>query len=304
MPLPPRWKRTLDQLLGSVRGPFSDDDGRKPRLCPACKTLVGMDATKCHECGASMTYSMAAISKSFEGLLPETSPVTYIILAVNFALFMITVMRSVQAGWEFSLTGGFRGEALFRLGSRDTEYILFFHQVWRLVTPIFLHGSVLHFGMNTWVLMDVGPQVEEVYGSARYFFLYVATGIAGFILSTLVNIQMGILGSSIGASGSLMGLIGLMLAMTTRRGGAWMREIRGRLIKWVIYIFIFGYVWGGIDNSAHFGGLAAGYLLGRIFVDREPANAKERNRAYALAWITTAVVMVSFGFMLKNYFQQ
>src|SRR2546430_12615365 len=49
---------------------------------------------------------------------------------------------------------------------------------------------------------------------------------------------------------------GLMLAITTRRGGAYMQMIRGQLIRWVVYILVLGFVVSGIDNAAHLGGLA------------------------------------------------
>jgi rhomboid protease GluP len=109
-------------------------------------------------------------------------------------------------------------------------------------------------------------------------------------------------GLAIGASGSLMGLIGLMLAITTKRGGAMMQMYRRQLIKWVIYIFILGFVIGGIDNAAHFGGLVAGYGFGKVFADREPMNAAERTRAYALGWSAALLVIGSFAAMLLKFF--
>jgi len=185
---------------------------------------------------------------------------------------------------------------LDRLGA-CRPYWLMQGQWWRLVMPIFLHGGVLHIAMNSWVLMDVGPKVEEVYGSARYLFLYVLTGIAGFLASATMG------HFSIGASGALMGLIGLMLAITTRRGGAHMQMLRGQLLRWVAYILVIGFVFRGIDNAGHLGGLAAGFLLGRLMADREPATLAERQRAYALGWLAGLVVVASFVFMLLHYFR-
>jgi hypothetical protein len=56
------------------------------------------------------------------------------------------------------------------------------------------------------------------------------------------------------------------------------------------------------DNAAHAGGLAAGYLLGKLFADREPGTGPERKRAYAVGWLAALVIVASFGFMLKSYF--
>ena len=270
----------------------------RPRLCPSCGTLVGSTATKCHECGTSMTFSLAAVSKALGSLLPETSPVTYVIVFINGLLFVLSLILSMKGGEGASLMGGIDGMVLRRLGARVTP-LIFEGEVWRLVTPIFLHGSVMHFGMNTLVLMDVGPQLEEVYGSARYLFLYVVMGIFSFVVSSLWNPYV----ISIGASGSLLGLIGLMLAITKKHGGALAEMYRKQLIRWVVYIFVFGFIIRGVDNAAHLGGLVAGYGLGKMFDDREPMNAQERSRAYLLGWTAALVVGVSFVMMVLQFFR-
>ncbi len=270
--------------------------------------LVGSSATKCHECGARLTFSLAAASRSLSGLLPTESPITYGIVGLNFLLFGLSLLATIHAAQAsgtrpFSLFGAISSQVLLRLGARQS-LLIFQGQLWRLVVPMFLHGGVLHIAMNTWVLMDVGPQVEEVYGSARYLFLYVTTGIASFIAGTAWNIStLGGYGIGIGASGALMGLIGVMLAITTRRGGAYMQMVRGQLLRWVAYILVLGILVSGIDNAAHIGGLAAGFLLGRVMADRQPMNSTERQRAYALGWLAGLVVVGSFAAMVVHYFR-
>ena len=54
------------------------------------------------------------------------------------------------------------------------------------MTAMFLHGGLIHIGFNMMVLMDIGPVVEEVYGSARFLFLYTAVGIGGYLLSAFI----------------------------------------------------------------------------------------------------------------------
>ena len=302
MPVPLRWRYKLDRWRDSLAGIFrSQPQAPRPRMCPACGTLVGSTARKCHECGANLTFSLAAASRSLSGLLPTESPITYVILGLNFLLFVVSLLATMRLSQEsggqgLNLFGGINGLVLDRLGA-SRPLVLINGEWWRLVMAIFLHGGILHIAMNTWVLMDIGPQVEEVYGSARYLFLYIATGIAGFLASAISG------HFSVGASGALMGLIGLMLAITTRRGGAYMQMIRGQLIRWVVYILVLGFVVSGIDNAAHLGGLAAGFLLGRVMADREPMNATERKRAYALGWAAGLVVVASFAAMLAHYFR-
>ena len=108
---------------------------------------------------------------------------------------------------------------------------------------------------------------------------------------------------SVGASGAILGLVGLLIAITSKRGGMQMRELRSRLISWVITIFAIGFLFGGLrtDHWAHAGGLTAGYVLGKVFVDRQPMNGSEKTRAYALGWIAGIVAIASFLFMVLNY---
>jgi rhomboid protease GluP len=293
-----RWK--LDRLReGFSRLFMPDPKDQRPRLCPACRALVGSTASKCHECGASLNYSLAAASQSLSGLLPADFPVTYSLMIANLLMFTVTVMASVESG-NFSWMGDVDGNILRRLGAMVPFNIVVMGEWWRLVMPIFLHGGLLHILFNCWVLADIGRMVEETYGSPRYLFIYVVTGIASFYVSMRWSIfAYGGGAWSIGASGSLMGLMGLIIAMTKRRGGAYARMIRSRIIQWVIYIFVLGFFFRA-DHAAHLGGLAAGYMLGLFFADREPVTGPERKRAYLLGWIAGLIVVAAFGAVIAR----
>ena len=160
---------------------------------------------------------------------------------------------------------------------------------------MFLHGGLIHIGFNMMSLMQLGPALEELYGSARYLFLYVATGAFGFLVSAWFG------NFSLGASGALLGLVGVMLAITTKRGGAYMRDLRSRLVTSVVILFVLGFSGMGIDNYAHFAGLAAGFGLGKLFADRQPMNASERRTAYGLGWLAGIVVIACFALMILHY---
>ncbi len=311
MPLSSRWRWKLDRWRERLVSIFRSDEperAARPRLCSSCGKLAGANTTRCPECGASLTYSLAAASHSLSGLLPATAPATYAILFLSCLLYALSLLITVRAGHSiFSRSiwglGAPNAMVLLKLGARQA--ILLLHgQWWRLLMPVFLHGSLIHIGFNMWVLMDIGPMVEELYGSARYLFLYVLTGIVATVVSSAWSIMtlggMGI-GIGIGASGALMGLIGLLLGVTTRRRTAAMQMLRSQLVRWVIYILILGLL-PGVDNSAHVGGLAAGFLLGRVVEDREPASPAERKRAYALGWLAGLFILASFAAMLASYY--
>jgi len=147
-----------------------------------------------------------------------------------------------------------------------------------------------------WILMDIGPVVEELYGSARYVFVFVLTGAFGYVASSFFG------GFSVGASGSLLGLIGILLAITSRRSGIGMQMLRKQLIYWLIYIAVLGLLLRGTDNFAHAGGFVSGFLLGKIMPDRQPSGMTEERNARILGWSAGLAVAVSFGFMLLGYF--
>lgn len=293
MALPIEWQASMESFKNSVRGFFGGNkEAPRPRMCPACGNLVGISATRCPNCGTSLNFSLAAAGRGVSGIFGGNAPATTMILIVNCLMFAVTLVSSMQAG-GLSISSGVDGQILYRLGAVYSPAIFLGHQWFRLVTAMFLHGSIMHIALNMWVLWSVGPVIEEAYGSARYLFVYTFTGVAGFVLSALRG------NFSVGASGALLGLVGVMLAITTKRGGAAMQAQRSRLIVWIVIIFAQGLLPGlNVDNWAHFGGLAAGFTLGRIFVDRQPERGPETTRAYLLGWIAAAVLIASFGMMI------
>jgi rhomboid protease GluP len=244
---------------------------------------------------------MAAASRSIGRLMPTTSPATYGILALSCGMYFLSLLWTVHLNGLQSSGGGLSGllnfggisggvlarlGASFPLGSVDQPGDL--AQPWRFVTAVFLHASILHIFFNMWVLMDIGPQIEELYGSARYLFIYVVAGIGGYLVSSAFR------HFSVGGSGALLGLIGLLLAMSMGRRGAGMQMLRSQLIRWLVYMVIWGFLFPGIDNMAHLGGFATGFVLGKIMTDRLPATPEQRKRAYVLGWAAALVVAASF----------
>jgi rhomboid protease GluP len=302
--LPVRWRYKLDRWRKEIAAKMhSEPKVARPKLCPACGTLLGASATKCHQCGASVRFGLAATSRSLARFVPQTSPMTYGILALCCILYGVSFLATVNRNGLGSQGGGGLG-AIFNLGSVSSPILARMGmsapfdlvQPWRLVTAIFLHGGLLHIGFNMWVLMDLGPTLEEMYGSARFFFIFIATGVAGYVLSSLTGHY------SVGASGSLLGMIGVLLALTMGRQSIGMRMLRSQLVYWLIYIGVMGILIPGIDNLAHIGGFVAGFALGKVMIDRKPADVTERKRADALGWTAGIAVIVSFAFMLMNYF--
>lgn len=294
------WQRRLERWKSGFRGLFGEggNDQPRPQICPACGALVGISATRCHVCGTSLRFSLAAFSKKFSGVFGEhEAPVTTVLLIANVIMLGVSWMAlaATGGGGGLSILWGLSGPTQYRLGASFPFSIFYMNEWWRVVTAMFLHGGLLHIGFNMMALMQLGPAIEELYGSARYLFIYVFTGAFGFLVSAYFG------NFSLGASGALLGLVGVMLAVTTKRGGSYMRDLRSKLISSVVILFVIGFMGMGIDNYAHGAGLLAGFVLGKLFSDRQPNSPNERRGAYALGWLAGLVVIASFALMIKHY---
>ncbi len=138
---------------------------------------------------------------------------------------------------------------------------------WRLVSPVLVHGSLLHLLFNMYFLYLVGPLVEQLYGSFRFLVLYALTAAAGSAASFLFGGPF----QSVGASGAIFGLCGVLLAVSLihrpvldRRGRALMSQIGGLVVLNLVIGFGFDALGAPIDNAAHVGGLLAGLWLGFV----------------------------------------
>jgi rhomboid protease GluP len=244
------------------------------KVCPYCNERVGPRAVERRDPGAIMG-----------GFIPHARFVTMIILTINFGLYVATVVFSQRNG-----LGGFvnvDGQTLIDFGAKVRAAIITYGQWWRLVTAGFLHGGLLHIGMNSVVLFDLGAQVEDVYGASRLIVVYFMATVFGFLLSTFWNP-----GISVGASAGIMGLLGAMIALGVRtRHTAAGAAMRGMYVRWAVYGLIFGLL-PGIDNTAHIGGLAAGfgvaYLAGTPRIETAWSERLWQAAAVACVVITAA----------------
>lgn len=188
----------------------------------------------------------------------------WLVFGLNIALFGYSLLRG------FSLMGSRLSDliTLINLGAKFSPLIDLDNQWWRLLTPIFLHGGLVHLGFNSYALYIMGPDVERLYGWLRFGIIYLVAGLAGSIGSY----AFGSLGSpSIGASGAIFGLMGAMgaFAYSAREtlGAAAHRNLR-QISGLAALNLVIGFSLPGIDNYAHIGGLVAGILVGLLLAPR------------------------------------
>ncbi|MBI2818893.1 MAG: rhomboid family intramembrane serine protease [Acidobacteria bacterium] len=273
MPLSPRlrWKidryrKKLDEQMDQARNLMLSVWSQQ-RMCPACRALLDRKEKVCPFCNERLTGgSGGPLDRLLSSFIPDQMRYTVFFLTINVFLFMLTLAASMTrmgGGINPSLLfGSIDGYTLVRFGAKY-GLLIEAGEWWRFVTPIFLHGSLLHLGMNSWVLYDLGPTVESLYGRQRYLVLYVLSGIGGNLLSYWWSPYS----LSIGASGSILGLVGAMITYGYRNRSRLGESVRNMYVRWAIYVLIFGFLVPFIDNAAHIGGLLAGMAFGWLVSD-------------------------------------
>jgi rhomboid protease GluP len=262
-------------MCAQCRAFITTDD----KVCPYCEAPVGARAIDRRDPGALIG-----------GLIPAFHFTTFIILTINAGLYLATVMFSINTGRG----GGWMdldSETLFIFGAKWRAAILA-GEYWRLVTAGFLHGGAIHIMMNSWVLFDLGAQVEEALGTSRLLIIYFISTITGFGASMYWSDSL-----SVGASAGLFGLIGAMIAYGMQSKSAMSSAIRQHYTRWAMYGMAMGFLGVfAIDNGAHIGGLAGGfgvaYLMGSPSL--LPHSPKERLIRLA-AGVSLALTAVAFG---------
>ena len=184
--------------------------------------------------------------------LPLSKPiVTYVLLGV---IVLVWGLMELMGGSENS-------RVLVTFGANYGPLILR-GETWRLFTSMFLHIGLTHLAFNAYALFIFGLEMERIYGPDRYIVIYILAGLFGS-LASFASRGPDVL--SAGASGAIFGVIGMNLAFFLLHRETFGHFGRQRLMNTLIIIginLVFGFTVPGIDNLAHLGGLAAGFLLG------------------------------------------
>ena len=140
-------------------------------------------------------------------------------------------------------------------------------ETWRFFTALFLHGGLLHVGLNMLALHQAGQVVERRFGRAGFLSIYLIAGLLGNAASLWWKPGP----VSVGASGAIFGVYGALLAYLLRQRGSVpvevFREMRSGTLGFIGYSLFAGFSIPGIDNAAHLGGLVGGMLLGAAFAE-------------------------------------
>jgi rhomboid protease GluP len=244
-------------------------------VCPSCGSLVGVRDEKCYMCGRA--------NPGLWGFGPMLRQ-----LGADFA-FAPLVIGACGTLWVLTLLmsgGNIAGNGILSMLSPTTYALILFGasgaypvfglgRWWTVLSAGWLHAGLLHIGLNMYWVWQMGPAITDIFGSARTVIIYTIGGIAGFALSSIAGQYLPDLplihaaGLTIGASAPVMGLVGALY----HYGRSGSSAVKQMAISILVQVLIFGLLVPGIDNFAHLGGFAGGYLASTWL---DPMSGRER----------------------------
>ena len=221
---------------------------------------------------------------------PQAKPVVTIIL-IGFTVIVFAL--------QFPRTPGSVNDLLFVLGGKFNALIAQ-GQVWRLITPVFLHASVPHLAFNMYALYVIGRNLERFYGHGRFLLLYFLGAFGGNVLSYVLSPA-----NSLGASTALFAILaaeGVFIIGNRKLFGAQRtRQMITNLVMVTLINLSFGLIPGfNVDNWGHIGGILAGIFFawkaGPILQikGQPPFFEMVDSRKKGEVLLTTIIVLVGF----------
>jgi rhomboid protease GluP len=207
-------------------------------------------------------------------------PATFGVIGFTILVFVIQVLVG--------------GDTVLIYGAKNNQ-LLASGQVWRLVTPVFLHANLLHIGVNMYSLWAIGPAVERFFGRIRFLTIYLLSGICGVLLSLVMIPNL-----SVGASGAIFGLLGA-LATFLYLHRATFGQLGAMQLRQLVFVALINLAMGltpGIDNWGHVGGLVAGVALAGFLGPRFSTTLLPDGRPRLLDVRTKQQISVRIGLAL------
>jgi rhomboid protease GluP len=235
-------------------------------VCPSCGSLVGVRDERCYECGRAnpglwgFGPALRRFSADFQ--------FRQLVVGACVTLWVATLLMSggISGGGNMLSALSPSTAVMLVFGASGAYPVFVAGRWWTLLSAGWLHAGLLHVAMNMYWVWQMGPAVTELFGSSRTVIIYTAGGVAGFALSSLAGAyfpNLPILRAAsltLGASAPVFGLIGALYHYG-RKGSSLVKQMA---VSIMVQAAIFGFIVPGIDNYAHLGGFAGGYLMSAL----------------------------------------
>ena len=265
-------------------------------VCTSCGSLVGVRDDRCLSCGRR-NPGLWGFAPLLRSLGNDLGFVQLVIWGCG-ALYLASLLLS---GGNIGFGGGNlfgilspSGPSMFLLGASGSLPVFVYHRWWTVLSAGWLHGSLLHIVFNMMWVRDLGPAVADVFGAGRMVIVYTVAGACGFLLSSVASVYLPpipfLRGAqfTLGASASIFGLLGALVYYGRRTGS---HLVRSTALRYAIIMGVFGLLMPGIDNFAHAGGFAGGYMAAALLDPLRP----ERIDHIVMALICLALTAIAIA---------
>ena len=249
--------------------------GRK--LCPWCVQHEAAKRGEDSENGVQRVEAPPWLRSESTSMI-----VTQAIFGINVAVFLGMLFAGV------SIIDSPSGQDLVRWGANFGPYTIA-GQWWRLLTCVFVHGSLLHIAFNMWCLWDLGSLAESLYGHVTFAVIYLLAGVGASVASLVWNPNV----LSVGASGAVFGIAGALIASIYLGEFSLPRTAFTGTLRSLVFFVGFNLIYGAmssyVDNGAHVGGLISGLILGAVIAKLAPKPDSPLRRLAALALVVVII---------------
>lgn len=261
-------------------------------VCPGCGRLVGVQDERCWNCGRARP-SLFGFSRALQNLGNEAVFST-VVIGICVVIFVLELLMSPR-GVNTQLGFGFLAPDLevgVRLGASGALIVFDYGRWWTILSAGWLHGGLLHIAFNMYWVHQLGPVMARLFGVPRAAIIYLLSSAMGFLVTSAMPVVAPWMpfanrnSVTLGASAAVFGWLGALICYSRQTGGRmFMRQVMGMAIPLVL----FGLLIPRIDNWAHLGGLAGGYLL----ASRYGPNTEERPGQVLTALVLLVVSLLA-----------
>jgi rhomboid protease GluP len=272
-------------------------------ICTSCGVLVGVGDDRCYNCNR-WNPGLWGWAPAFRALGQDLGFVPFVIGAcvVVYALMLVFSRGSIETNNMFALFSP-SGAAMFVFGASGAVPVFEYDRWWTVLSAGWLHAGPLHIFFNMLAARQLAPAVADLFGPGRMVIIYTAGSVVGFTSSSLAGAflpPLPLIGGgafTVGASASIAGLIGAMLAYGHRSGSGMARSYA---LSNVVMLVIMGVLIPFVDNWAHLGGFGGGYFMARML---DPLKAERIDHlAIAVGLLAVSILSVGMSVLHALYF--
>ncbi len=232
---------------------------------------------------------------------PTPSVATWTLLGINVGVYLWMVLHGVSATSPTS-------DELVRFGANATDFTLA-GQWYRVLTATFVHVGIIHLATNMWCLYNLGLLGEPLLGRWGLVATYIVTGIAGNLLSLLVNVLTRNLSVGAGASGAVFGIAGILIVLLSNRRlpipGVELDRLRRSVMQFAGLNLVIGLGTAftnviHIDNMAHIGGFLSGLALGPALLPRMTSGRQLYLQRQKITFAVATLGLLLFAHLISS----